>query len=259
MKKALLPVLFLLILSCSSDDSSTCKLTSASLRALYFDEIWGSSLVPGSSEKIYFEYSNNQLSAIHGGYIHAFGPGSQLQFRDDVVNNVTHSGDTIFVENHTGLTPQPDMTAMIVLEDKIKYRKTKKTGSFTITKEYFYEYSGNTVTEKCNGFTTAVYHIQNGNLERVEKFEIDYNTGEAFAKKEILFSDFSANTNLLKGKFYINGAFYTAFSKGNFSDVAVYNCTLVNGNFVRDGLSESHLWFTFPDDVANYLFETDCN
>ena len=69
--------------------------------------------------------------------------------------------------------------------------------------------------------------MNGNNLASVEKFV--YNSDRTISMKtEIFFSNYDHSLNLLKGKFFINGAFYRAFSENNYNKVVVKNYSMDN-------------------------------
>ena len=86
-----------------------------------------------------------------------------------------------------------------------------------------YEYDGDIILEMAAGQIRRKFYMSAGNLVKVELFIRNGTTN--LKKIEYVFSQYDNTINLLKGKFYINGKFFNAFSENNYRriDIKFYN------------------------------------
>jgi len=253
--------LFLFVLSvtsCSNDEASpSCKLLSSSTKPLYYDELPAViNYNPNFSGKINFEYdANGRMIKILGGPMRTGSNYNTFMFYDEIEHDITYVGDTIRVESF--LNSPNGYTKYILEDDKIAYRSYLPYGPSTIP-HYTYEYEGDTVLELQNGVTLRTFYRENNNLIKIEEIRRT-DAGQIFLKKDVLFSEYDSSLNLLKGKFFINGAFYAAFSNNNFKRVDIKIYEYVDEQYVL--LSENFYTFGYSIGENNIpdLFEQECD
>ena len=252
------------LISCTADDNTeTCKMTSTKTAALYYDNIYLVAYNPNFSGKIRFEYTGGKITKILGGPQYSSFGFTDYIFLDTIENDVSYANDTIYVENNTYgyYSENPYVEKYVIKNGKLKYRKsyTWMQGSGPWATEATYEYSGDDIFEKVNGVLARTFHTENQNLVHVEQIHYGL-SGEIWGKTTWSFSNHDDNDNLLKGKFFINGAFYTAFSKSNWREIVVQKYTYENGQFTPNE-NTFHSWYDADAqlELTGFLFETDCN
>jgi len=250
-----------MVVSCESDSDSTCRVTAVSVKNLVYDEVYFTNYSSSSFGKIRFVYERGQISKIIGGLIklpYDFG-SSEYAFADALENNITYLGDTIAVENKTSFTDNiPSVNKFIVDAGRIVYQKQMISHPFETIEEYRYEYLENLILEKKGDVISRSFHLANGNLVRVDK--ISYNTDGTIRRiKQLLFSDFDSATNLMKGKFFIHGAFYQAFSANNFHKIEITDRLYSqNGDLVQEQIYRNTFGFGITNGISD-LFEQVCD
>lgn len=255
-------LIYILLVSCSSDNSLSpiCKLLSVKVKVLFHEDLSITSAYnPNFSGKLNFEYDNqNKLTMVKGGVL-VPPPGQFLTnwyYDDSVVDLVTYSSDTIKVHyNSTNLASTNKKAFKLDNSGRLLYKKETKGN---IINEYNYAYNGNTILETRNGYEYRTYTMSNGNLVSIEQF---YRSGIGNAitgKKQFLFLNYDATENLLKGKYYIDGAFFNGFSNNNYQRFEMNQYSYNNGTYTQT----SNYYATFPltyssDNVAD-VFEKSC-
>lgn len=271
MKKIFLfGILTFLIVSCTKNDDVTVvpkKITSVKTETLFYDDITLSSPEyyynhPFSS-KITFEYDNlNRINKVVGGLLLVYGNniGNQWILADEAQDNIYYENNIIKVEcSYNSTYYKPYNKEFTVLNNKIisssvTYIYPNNTPTAP-SLSYTYEYSNNIIKEKkSDGNIYRTFTMTNGNLSKVEEIVYGFN-GQLIGKKEYLFSDYDNTENLLKGKFYINGAFYKAFSNNNYRKVINNTYKFDNNQFVLLNSSTINLTFGYDSNNISDLFE----
>lgn len=262
-------VLFSFFISCSSSDDEvenvqTCRITSVNTKTLYYEQIIGAvSYNPIFSGKIKFEYNlNGQIIKMIGGPVSQnTGIGNEnIFFTDDLVNEVSYQGNTITAQNKYGFGEVNNIISYTVDSGKLINRKVANfIGSQLSIQNYQYEYVSNQIIEKKEGNTYRTFYFTGENLTKVEQILYDYQTGQVIGKIDINISNYDTNENLLQGKYFVNGAFYKAFSKNNFRNFERIKYNYVNDQFVENGIYK--FWFDTIVDQNGLvdLFERTCN
>lgn len=255
--------LLILLISCSSDDSTaSCKLMSVKVGVLFQEEMQNPFVTPydpNSSGRLTFIYgSNNKISEVHGGVL-LFPPGQSLMtwmYHDSVVDLVTYSQDTVKVHFNSGNPSSRKKKFFKIRNGKVVYRKDMDN---IYTNEYTYTYSGNTINETMNGQPYRTFTMVDGNLVSVER--LYYNsTNQIAGKKEYRFMNYDNSQNLLKGMFYVSGAFFTAFSDNNYQRLEINNYTYSNGIYTLNGNGYSQgPPFTYDENNIADVFEQSCD
>lgn len=262
MKKYFL-LAFLSFISCSGDDNdigiseNDCKIITAKSFNFQFDDVEMSTVYnPNSVEKFGFEYdSQNRITKMNGG-LGAVAPSGFTLFAS-VYDEISYSGNTILVKVSANMAQRPYDKEFVIENGKILSKKVTSQYPFLSSDPviYTYEYSDNQILEKLNNKLIKTFIIENGNLSKVIKWRSDLD-GNIKGKTEIIFSNYDKQENLLKGKFFINGAFYMAFSKNIYHKTDSKSYDLENGVYVFNG---NFYNATFdPTQTSNY-FEKNCN
>lgn len=261
MKNLFLLLSFFLIFSCSRNEEKVneCKLSTVNVSTLAYDDINISSTYnPNFSEKIRLSYdSQNRISKILGSFIPVMvGSLGLYTISDDAYDEITYSGNSVYVKISANQMIRPYDKEFVDLNNKIASQKII-IGTNNLV--YNYEYSGNQIVEKINNKLIRTFSIENGNLTKIEKW--NYNdSNQIIGKIETIFSDFDNSENLLKNKFFINGAFIKAFSKNNFRNFETKGYVLQNGSYVSDGSYYTKtLAMTYNSENIANVFEKKCN
>lgn len=269
MKKYLWVIfVFLFIFSCSRNetdpdiDSRDCKIISAKQYNYLLDDVEISNIYNPNFSKFGFEYdSQNRISKVIGSLV-ASPPNSGFYLSNDSFDEITYSGNTILVKVSANIMIRPYDKEFTIENGKILSQKiTSKYPVYTntISTDFTYEYSGNQIFERFNGILNnrlfRTFTIENGNLKKVIKWKYD-SDGNINGKTEIIFSNYDTQDNLLKDKFFINGAFYMAFSKNIFNSVDSKSYNLENGIFIPNG---NYFSAVYTPDMTSDYFEKQCN
>ena len=209
--------------------------------------------------KFTFEYdSQNKINKVVGGLV-AANPGQLGGFYLSAISydEITYSGNTVSVKVSANMTIRPYDKEFVIENGKLLSQKL--TSKFpVITSDpvnYLYEYAGNQILEKVNNRLAKTLTVENGNLTKVIKWRYNLD-GNINGKTEIIYSDYDKQENLLKGKFFINGAFYSAFSNNIYNKIDSKSYDLTNGVYVLNG---NHFTANYdPTSTSNY-FEKNCN
>jgi len=258
-------VLFFFFLSCSSnnDGEETCRLTSVKAETLYYEQVPAIVLAnPNFSGKIQFEYNDNgQIVKMLGGPISYNFGDDEVFFTDDLVNEVSYQGNIITAQNKYKYEMPASVIDYKVQSGKLITRTVKSyNNDIQETVNYQYEYGSNQIIEKKENTIFRIFYFEDDNLVKVEEIHHDYLIGEIVGKTEIILSNYDSHENLLQGKYFVNGAFFNAFSKNNFRNFERKHYTYIGDQYVESGNSYG---FNFTTNVGQNglvdLFETTCN
>ena len=264
---SLLAVLFFFFLSCSSDDGKTCRVTSVELKTIYYEQMEVLLVDPFFSGKIKFEYNGDgQIVKMIGGPVSVYYPtGSGFEeglFIDDaLVNEVFYQGDVITAQDNYRHNMPGRIIDYKIESGKLIARKVKNyDNDIEETIDYQYEYGSNQIIEKKENNIFRTFYLEDDNLVKVEQVHRNYLTGEIMWKTEIIFSDYDSYENLLRGKYFVNGAFFKAFSKNNFRRLQKKHYDYIEGQYVESGNFYNFGFNTNVDQNGLVdLFETICN
>lgn len=258
----LLSVLIFLFLSCSSsDEGGACRLDSVMVKTLYYEQFIGPAIYnPTFSGKIKFEYNDNgQIIKMVGGPM-LVSPDSGSEdffFTDNIVNEVAYQGNVITAQNNYNLGTSFSTVAYTIELDKLIGRTVKDNDQETY---YGYEYIQNQIIERKDDTICRTFYFENENLVKVEQILYDYQTGEIAGKIDIFLSNYDTYENLLQGMYFVNGAFYKAFSKNNFRNLERKHYNYIGGQYVENGNFYNFGFNTSVDQNGLVdLFETSCN
>lgn len=282
MKHFLKLVFLSLLVSCSTGDDinseDNCKLVSYEAAQLYFDYFPREDLgfrvdnFDPNFEGIQIEYdANNIITRIIGGPT-PFPMGSNLtgwmisdqtQYDIDYSENVTSI--TSVLESFYGDTTN-DYT---IINSKVVERSIIiPQGLLNEKVDFTYQYQGNTVLEYKEDDLYRIFHLENNNLIKIEEFvyhDINNPLQESdilYAKYETIFSEFDDLPNLLQGKFFIDGAFFKAFSSNNYHKVELkyYLFNTETEEFELDNSNTNWRSYNFGvnEDGSSGLFKSDC-
>lgn len=241
--------------------SSKCRVESFWIVGLYFDEIKNLSVTatPDFTERLGLNYLNGKISQVVGG-LKRYPPGgtttsTEFYWTNDYLEDIVYNGNMITV-NSIGMYSK----TFVIDNGKIKSQSTTYSTAFQYNDIvnyspglHMYEYAGNTILEKKNGVIRRIFYMEDGNLAKVELF-IRNATGDIVKKIEYLLTQYDTAPNLLKGKFFINGNFFNAFSKNMFRKREVKYYNVVDGQYQLDPMQfEISGPFTIPGNMFNQV------
>lgn len=261
-------ILFILFSSCSSNDelpANICKVTSVKKVTLVYDDIVISNAYNGSfSGKINFEYNNeNQIVKVKGGLenVPTLSSFQNWFMTNNAEDKITYlSNNRIKVEHSYNTDTKPYTKEFTIIGGNLTERSVLNTYPivFTTPIQYTYEYSNNIITERKNGVVYRTFYMLNGNLQKVEQINYDSN-GDINGKKEYVFLNYDNTENLLKGKYFINGALYKAFSNNNYQRVEINTYNYINNEYILYNFLNSYFTLTYNSNNIADIFEQSCN
>lgn len=269
MKKNILIVIIALISTACSNDTENnkdkdCRLVSAKITGFYYDDITISNDAPNSnfSGKISFEYDiQNRISKVKGGLLQV-PDGSNMNkwvLSNEVEDIVTYDNNTIKVAYSANLDTRPYQKEFTLNNGVLVSKKVTKIYPVPLAAMvYTYEYNGDEIKEKIGGKVYRTFTLSAGNLIKIEQIKYDFLSNEIVGKREYLFLNYDASENLLKGKFYINGGFFKAFSKNNYSTLKIKDYTFSNNEYILSDESGTSFELTYDANNTASLFEREC-
>ena len=269
MFKKIIPAICLVVLcACSGDDTTAtdpCKVTSVARKVLLVDDVTlSTNYNPTFSNKLTFEYdAQNRISKIHGGLV-LMAPGQGLNsgwlYYNEVEDAVSYHNDTIRGDYSNNQTNKPYIKEFVTNHNnQLTYRKlTSFIYNTTVIDEYTYTYTANQVIENKNGQLYRTFYLENGNVTKVECIYHDSSTGAITGKKDYVFSNYDDKPNLVKGKYFVNGLLYTAFSSNNFQRMDTNTYTYSNNEYVLNGNGYLFFTLTYDSDNTADIFEKVC-
>lgn len=265
--KKLLFFLILTSVSCSNNNdtetASTCKLTKIKTITLIYDDLSPITYSNTFSGNLTLEYNNNVVSKVYGAFLN-YPDGSSLSNwanNDNTYDEITYAGNTITVDHSANTSAKPYKKVFSLANNgQIMSKQVTNIYPFaTSSNNFTYEYSGNTVLESLNGNLYRTYYFTNGNLQTIEQITTNF-SGQINGKNVYSFENYDNAPNLLKGMFYINGAFYKAFSNNNFQKYTYQSYSYTNNQYVPTGtLTSKSFTLTYNSNNIASIFEQTCN
>lgn len=262
-KITIVVLLCLNFFSCSdTDDGPYCRVDNFRTLNIFFDEflptLYSSS--PSFDGKIYLEYdASGKINKVVGGLLYLPFPGSINPFSmsNSVEENVIYDGSKIRVVSHNMYEKEFEIQGNQLVSQITTYKQGLNT---FLLADYClgtlnYTYQDNVVLEKENNLTRRIFHLENGNLVKVELF-LRNNNFENTGKIEYNFSEYDSNPNLLKGKFFIHGNFFKSFSNNNYKRFSVRRFDYVDGNYVLSQMGE--MYSSSIENLPNDMFTENC-
>jgi|GEM_PF-2342762 len=250
------------LISCSSDNTdSGCHLTSVSVAPFWFDDYLTGipAFDPGFDGRLHFEYVNGKVVKVKGGMMRMSEPDSFF-LTASVEDSLVYHGDSVhvYVAHNIGEFPERVNTYCITDNHLVYWRKAEVFSGAIYFPALTYEYNGNTILEKRNGSLWRVFEMQEGNLTKVTQNFYDAQ-GQYVGKREWLFKNYDTSPNLLKGKFYIEGAFFAAFSNNNYTRWEERSSYVVDGQEIFSDPSYVDYGLTYDTNGIATIFEQSCN
>lgn len=269
--KKFFPLAFIItiLFSCSGNDDrnetiKSCKLLNVKIVALTYDDFVFSTTTfdPNFTGKINFEYDNqNRISKVKGSFVN-IPSGNDLKnwvMSNEAEDLVTYQNNVIKVQYAYNFT-SPYTKEFVIDGDKLISRKV--TNLYPLKSDpvvYTYEYNGNDINEIVNGKVYRKFTLSNGNLVKVEQIKYSFPNNEVIGKREYKFYNYDSTENLLKGKFFISGALFKAFSKNNYSKIDIDDFVISNNDFVLADSSTFDFVPSIDSDNISTIFERECN
>lgn len=197
----------------------------------------GFSILPKDTPAVLsFIYQNDQIIRVNGGLFPAPSGSdfSNSQFSLQAYDSITYLGNqvSVYPRFYLGdsivdkvLSPMVYVLGSDQRLDKIILYNNFNHEAFM---GYTFSYTENKITETNSlGFKRRQFFFENGNLTRVLKQLVD-SDGNVVSEDEILFEDYDDHPNPFRNLYYINGAFYRAFSKNNYKKYIVNHYGFLN-------------------------------
>ncbi|RUT68829.1 hypothetical protein D0817_19660 [Flavobacterium cupreum] len=267
-KNILLVIIAVISAACSSDTENNkdkeCRLVSAKITGFYYDDITFPDDAYNSnfSGKINFEYdSQNRITKVKGGLLY-MPDGNNLRkwvLSNDVEDLVAYDNNTIKVDYSANSDARPYQKEFTLNKGILVSRKVTKIYPIKLDPVvYTYEYNSNEIKEKIDGKVYRTFTLSAGNLIKIEQIKYDFFSNAITGKREYLFLNYDTSENLLKGKFFINGALFNAFSKNNYTTLKIMDYTFTNNEYTLADESGMSFELTYDADHIASLFERDC-
>lgn len=191
-------------------------------------------LIPADSRTLSFVVEKGRYVKVQGGVVAmAAGTSFSWAFNTGCYETLTYEGSSVKVFSSSELTfyakDNPKNPTIYSFDSKGRLDKVTQRNGNTVS----YQYQADVALEKdASGNTLRTFSFSNGNLVKVEK--LWKNTeGVVIQKEEMLFEGFDSHPNPFKGKHYVLGAFYRAFSNSNFTKRTVNTYILQDGALVK--------------------------
>ena len=206
--------------------------------------------------KISLQYNEfNEITSSLGGF--ATVPSSTNQnyvcMSNNVVDKIQIKDGFVLTENEYPYAKYDDTIKYVIKNGKLQ-KKIVLLNYFNQKLEYTYQYENNKIVENLNGLQTSVFYLTNGNVTKIEKYQYN-NSKEIISKTEFLYSDYDQSINLLKGYYYIHGAFFSAFSTNNYKKREVNTYTYSNNQYTQISISSITLNYNVDSNNIPDLFE----
>ena len=204
---------------------------------------------------IALQYSeqNQVISTNYGANIYSIGTNQDyIAFSKSDIDKIQFNGDVINTENCFPYSSYSDTIKYIIKDGKLLGRKVL-IGYFNQELDYAYQYENNKIIETLNGLQTSVLYLTNSNITKIEKFQYN-NSKEIVSKTEFIYLDYDQSINLLKGHYYIHGAFYNAFSTNNYKKRFVNTYSYSNNQYTQISASSRSINYNIDSNNIPDLF-----
>lgn len=251
--------------SCSDNNDVQvpyCRVDNFKTVNIFFDEFLPTlySYNPSFDGKIYLEHdASGKINKVVGGLLYQtfFSSNSPFSMSNSVEENIIYDGSKIRVVSHNMYEKEFEIQGNQLVSQITTY---KPGLNIFLLADYCldtlnYTYQDNVVLERENNLTRRIFHLENGNLVKVELF-LRNNNLENMGKIEYNFSEYDSNPNLLKGKFFIHGNFFKSFSNNNYKRFSVRRFDYVDGNYVLSQMGE--MYSSSIENLPNDMFTENC-
>ena len=201
-----------------------------------------------------YNEKNQVISTNYGASIYSIGTNQNyIAFSKTNIDKIQFNGDGINTENYFPYSSYTDTIKYIIKDGKLLERKVF-IGYFNQELDYSYQYANDKIIETLNGLQTSVFYLTNSNITKIEKFQYN-NSKEIVSKTEFIYSDYDQSINLLKGYYYIHGAFYNAFSTNNYKERFVNTYSYNNNQYTQISASSLSINYNIDSNNIPDLFE----
>lgn len=226
MNKILLLVFGILTISCSSDDNNSNTQTYHIDKYFFDNMIYPNGIMQNLDNLVKIEYDNDFKISKRIGSYSSFDPatGFPYIFVDNIYDQLTYSGNEIFIEKKTTSTFSiPKFERKLFLDSNGRiYKKT-------ILKEFetrprdttYYTYNTNgkiieTKSGELNGYNEVakLYYNSTNNLDSIVTRKYYYTAFQAKIVEE--FSNYDSTVNPLKNLVLFEETFYRSLTNNNF-------------------------------------------
>jgi hypothetical protein len=263
--------------SCSNSENpiptSTCKLERIEAGALFYEYIDFDDAIGFATtfEGVLLNYDNSgRISTINGGpTLVASGSNQDSWLFTNIPSyTVFYEDNTVSINHNVTFFDSETLNTYSINNDKIISRNVVSTLNYFNYElaEYTYQYFDDYIEESRNNELFRTLFFENNNLVKIEQLRygnIEDPLGEPntlVGKTDYIFSDYDTNENLMKGLFFLDGAFYKAFSNNNYQKISRYNYNYSDGEFTPSG-NESFRSFNYGtnEDGTNGMFQQNCD
>lgn len=260
-KSAVLLFIILAFIGCTKDEIPTItpKLKTCGIQyLLLFEDIqWlnsGNHIIidPNDTTGALFSYTytEEKITRSTGGFagIPSGSNFSNLLFSKDTYDSIIFEGSSIYTFTkwkYSNTIHESQFNPAIYTLDSHKRlstifkRDNYRPEGYALT----YTYSDNLITEtNPKGQISRKFYFENKNLVKVitEYYDIQ---GVLAMEKEIVFMGFDDKPNPFKNLYYVNGAFYRAFSENNYKNYTIREYfVLADGTTTPLGTYTSYAW-----------------
>jgi len=242
------------------------KLKTIKSSLLYYEELYNSSYfyVPysnivwdknfNSTTALQYNEQNQVISTNYGASIYPIGTNQNyIAFSKTNIDKIQFNGDVINTENCFPYSNYTDTIKYIIKDEKLLERIVL-IGYFNQKHDYSYQYANDKIVETMNGLKTSEFYLTNSNITKIEKFQYN-NSNEIVSKTEFIYSNYDQSINLLKGYYYIHGAFYNAFSTNNYKKRIVNTYSYSNNQYTQISASSLSINYNIDSNNIPDLFE----
>jgi len=260
-KSAIFLFIILNLFSCTKDENPTVtpKLKNCAVQyLLLFDDLErlnsGNSFFidPGDTSGAFYSYlyADDKMIRSTGGFVYVPSGSnfSNQMFSKNVYDSIQNEGNLIYIFTKTNfdktIVESPYNPAIYTLDSHKRLSAIVKRDGFrpegySLT----YTYSDNLIIEtNSKGQISRKFFFENKNLVKVITEYYDPK-GILGMEKEIAFMGFDDKPNPFKNMYYVNGAFYRAFSENNYKSYSIREYfVLTDGTTTPIGLYNSYAW-----------------
>lgn len=258
---AILSFIVLVLIGCTKDESPTVtpKLKTCGIQyLLLFDDLerlnsgnpFFTDISDTSGAFYSYSYADDKMTRSTGGFVYVpSGPGFPSQmFSKDVYDSIDVEGYLVYIFTKTkfeNTVVESTYDPAVYTLDSRKRLSTifKRDGFHPEGYSLSYTYSDNQIIEtNPNGQISRKFFFENNNLVKVITEYYDPQ-GVLGKEKEIAFMGYDDKPNPFKNLYYVNGAFYRAFSENNYRNYSIKEYfVLTDGTTTPIGTYTSYAW-----------------
>jgi len=258
---ALLLFLVFAVFSCKKDEIPTVtpKLKNCSIQyLLLFDDLerlnsgnpFFTDISDTSGAFYSYSYADDKMTRSTGGFVYVPSGSnfSSQMFSKKVYDSIDVEGNLVYIFTKTkfeNTVVESTYNPAIYTLDSHKRLSTifKRDGFRPEGYSLTYTYSDNLIIEtNPKGQISRKFFFENDNLVKVITEYYDPQGGLGM-EKEIVFMGFDNKPNPFKNLYYVNGAFYRAFSENNYKNYSIREYfVLTDGTTTPIGTYNSYAW-----------------